>query len=390
MKKAEAAIPNVLLRDEREKHHWTQEELAERLGTTSISISRWESGITLPSRHFRKKLCDLFGKSEHELQLRVVAPLAGARPTAEQESETGDHEGPHPSSTPPLRHVVSAFVFNEPLSEPGELYGRRRERETLMSRTCRKASTSIIGPRRIGKTWLVDYLRLVAPVELGHRFRVGYLDATMSSCGTIAGFTREALDALGLPVSDDPRGPNHHRSAPAPTLYSHVHEGLIDLEKGLKALKSKNNVPVLCIDEFEGLSNRQEFTLDFFRALRAMAHMFRLVLVVVSKQPLSVVVGKDVETSGFFNIFEQLTLKPFHIEEAREFIETKGVQAGFSPQEQDLLWHYGQEHEQEWPPLRLQLVGKLLLEEREHVGYTGHNHTQFEQQLREKYREVMY
>jgi len=167
-------------------------------------------------------------------------------------------------------------------------------------------------------------------------------------------------------------------------------KGLISLEKGFKTLKAKGIVPVLCIDEFEGFGNRAEFTLDFFRALRAMTQKFDLVLVTVSRSPLSTIVGKDVETSGFFNIFDPLTLEPFDIHDAGEFIQAKGKQANFTEQEYQCMWKYGEESVQEWPPLRLQLVGKMLIADRRQSSVGDPIYWQkFEQRLEDVYRGVV-
>ena len=54
------------LRQERERHAWTQSEVAERTGTTQITVSRWENGITVPSPYYRQRLGELFGKSMEE------------------------------------------------------------------------------------------------------------------------------------------------------------------------------------------------------------------------------------------------------------------------------------------------------------------------------------
>ena len=371
MKKPEEATPKYLLRNMREGQGWTQEELAEKIGTTGVTISRWESGVTFPSRYFRKRLSTLYGKSIQELGL--LQEEVENRAQEEQEPSANSFHITENSSTDvaSLARPGPIFLFNEPLPAPEELYGRRSVREILISRTYRKASTSIIGPRRSGKTWLVQYLQYISAHELGKRFAVKYLDATMPSCSTINGFVAEVLEEFELPSSKS-------------------HQGLVALEKGLKMLKAKNIVPVLCIDEFEGFGNRDEFTLDFFRALRAMTQKFDLVLVAISRSPLHAIVGKDVETSGFFNIFEPLTLEPFDVSEAGEFIQAKGRQANFIELEYQCIWKYGEESEHEWPPLRLQLVGKMLLADR---GQSAHNSAfwqKFEQRLEDVYRGVVY
>jgi TIR domain len=46
----------------------------------------------------------------------------------------------------------NVFLFNERLLDPKEFFGRKNDRITLLDRSSRGASTSIVGPRRIGKT----------------------------------------------------------------------------------------------------------------------------------------------------------------------------------------------------------------------------------------------
>ncbi len=65
--------PISRLKQERERRAWTQSELAERIGTTQINVSRWETGITTPSPYYRQRLGELFGKSIQELGLIPVS-----------------------------------------------------------------------------------------------------------------------------------------------------------------------------------------------------------------------------------------------------------------------------------------------------------------------------
>jgi len=70
--------PNERLRRARYERGWTQAELAEKVDTTFESVSRWERGIKVPGANYRKKLCDVFGKTAEELGF-LVDP--GAPPT---------------------------------------------------------------------------------------------------------------------------------------------------------------------------------------------------------------------------------------------------------------------------------------------------------------------
>jgi class 3 adenylate cyclase/tetratricopeptide (TPR) repeat protein len=88
VKKAAQATPNRQLRQERELRCWSQLEVADQIGTTSLNVSRWERGITFPTAHFRQELCTLFGKSAGELGLL-------------QDKTTDRYESFPPHSSPP-------------------------------------------------------------------------------------------------------------------------------------------------------------------------------------------------------------------------------------------------------------------------------------------------
>ncbi|MFL5653828.1 MAG: tetratricopeptide repeat protein, partial [Ktedonobacteraceae bacterium] len=85
------------LRQERERHAWTQSEVAERTGTTQITVSRWENGITVPSPYYRQRLGELFGKSMEELGFIPAS-------TRERNAEITTFSGTSdlPTSPPPL------------------------------------------------------------------------------------------------------------------------------------------------------------------------------------------------------------------------------------------------------------------------------------------------
>lgn len=57
----------TVIRDHRRAANVTQEQLAERLGVTCQSVSRWECGLTYPDIEFLPLLADLFGITLDEL-----------------------------------------------------------------------------------------------------------------------------------------------------------------------------------------------------------------------------------------------------------------------------------------------------------------------------------
>src|SRR5712691_575722 len=55
------------LRSERERHNWSQEQLAQKIGTTSLTINRWEHDKAFPRPSHRAELCRVFNKSPEVL-----------------------------------------------------------------------------------------------------------------------------------------------------------------------------------------------------------------------------------------------------------------------------------------------------------------------------------
>src|SRR5260370_22807918 len=58
-----------LLKVEREKRGWSLAKLAEVLGTTARTVSRWEQGLAVPYPYYREQLCILYDKTAEELGL---------------------------------------------------------------------------------------------------------------------------------------------------------------------------------------------------------------------------------------------------------------------------------------------------------------------------------
>ncbi len=268
-------------------------------------------------------------------------------------TSTASAQLPQPAPTP-----ASIFQFNVPLKDPAQFYGRAFERTKLITRIKNGSATAIAGERRIGKTWLLRYIQLVTPnhPSLGPAYRVGYLSGSNAKCKTLAGFVTEALQELKLPVQ--------------PTAQFST------LAQAVKDLSAQNLVSVLCIDEFEGFDNQQEFGLSFVEGLRSMSQDDGLVLILAGKKRL-VEIGKDLTgtTSPFFNIIEQLTLKPFTLKDAEAFATDKATQANFSDDERVFLLEnaaiYDANGNKTWPSLRLQLTGQMMLDDRQQANDTN-------------------
>jgi transcriptional regulator with XRE-family HTH domain len=66
------SLPNQKLRYERERRGWSQQDVADKVGTTPLNVGRWERGVTLPGPHFLQKLSEVFKKNMQELGLAAT------------------------------------------------------------------------------------------------------------------------------------------------------------------------------------------------------------------------------------------------------------------------------------------------------------------------------
>ena len=54
----------------REKHGWTQSQLAEKMAVGVSTVRSWESGTRFPSLVYRSRLCDVFDMTLEQLGLQ--------------------------------------------------------------------------------------------------------------------------------------------------------------------------------------------------------------------------------------------------------------------------------------------------------------------------------
>jgi len=79
--------PRNRLITERYRHGWSQQEVADLIGTTRLNVSRWERNMTNPGPYFRRQLCELFKTDETELGLIPEPILSGGEATPWQQQQ---------------------------------------------------------------------------------------------------------------------------------------------------------------------------------------------------------------------------------------------------------------------------------------------------------------
>lgn len=198
--------PRWRLSEERTQRKWSQQEVADLIGTTYVNISRWERGITRPNPYFRRKLCALFDKSEQELDLGVEARFSASHGGEAEKATAGiaSTDGASSSEAIPKGVLYDSAI---PLKTAIALIGRDSELSQIKQRLHNGGSvalTALNGLPGVGKTALS--ITLAHDPEIREHFRDGILWAglgphpnisgMLSRWGTLLGVSANAVTAM--------------------------------------------------------------------------------------------------------------------------------------------------------------------------------------------------
>lgn len=228
---------------------------------------------------------------------------------------------------------------------PDQFVGRRAELRQIfagleVAHTGQMQSFSVVGPRRIGKSSLLFFIakRYAQHLSAPHKFRFAYIELPSAECKSLDGLVNKMLRELGAAAND-------HESP------------LVRFEHAITALKANGIYPVVCMDEFEELTDqRDEFPHDVYDSWRHLMNQNAIAFITASKSPLIKLARTHGYTSPFFNIFTHLPLGELTDEQARELI-ARGANCDrpFTPTEQNNALLLAGNH-----PYKLQLIGSLL------------------------------
>jgi hypothetical protein len=228
---------------------------------------------------------------------------------------------------------------------PGFFVGRTQQLRRIYScleiaNTGQLQSVSVVGPHRIGRSSLLNYVAetydkfLQSPAA----YRFAYISPHDANCHTVAEFLCRVLDDLDLP------------------LHTHHQVTLQEFQDAINLLNQGGIHPVICVDEFEELLNSNSFSNEFFDVLRHLMSESALAFVIASTEPLSELVSPDKYTSPFFNIFTITEIGEFTAEEASLLIQRgHDCDRKFSEFETLRMRDLAGRH-----PYKLQLAGSLI------------------------------
>jgi len=213
--------------------------------------------------------------------------------------------------------LVNPFHTTEPIRDPADFYGRKRELRRVFELVEKGACVNVIGERRSGKTSL---LYQIAHPQVQARYLLqGERGPFIYLIGGLVppepqGFYFEVLRAL---------------KEKEPSLPFELQDGKareMELRQALETL-SPRRLTIL-IDEFEYIARNPQFPLRFFGFLRGLSLQYNLSFVIATGKRLVDSCPQEVATSPFANIFTAVEIGSFTEEEFQEFLACNGERTG--------------------------------------------------------------
>ncbi|MEW6735593.1 MAG: protein kinase [Acidobacteriota bacterium] len=209
--------------------------------------------------------------------------------------------------------MKNPYLNRVAIRDTNQFYGRRKELARIFSRigASRPQSVAIVGERRIGKSSLLNYI--YAPEVRAQQLDGGagyiflFMDLQQKRYPSIENFFAELLkllaDALGEPM----------QAAGA---------DFDAIRKVFSELHRRHYKLIILFDEFDAITTNHVFNLDFFAFLRSAANNYDVAYITSSARDLQVLCHTDqIADSPFFNIFTNVYLRPFTLEEAAILIQ---------------------------------------------------------------------
>ena len=238
--------------------------------------------------------------------------------------------------------IVNPFTYGNPISDPMHFFGRQREVEQIFSRlrNVEFESSSLVGERRIGKTSLLNYLtHSTVRGSYGldpDKYLFVYVDLQMVDKDTtptrlwqrlLRQIARCCYDAEVKQVLEEIR-----------QMQAIDNFTLADL---FDSMDEKDQHVVFLLDEFENVTENQNFDPAFFYGLRSLATHHNLSLITSSRRELIELCHSEaIRSSPFFNIFANINLLLFTKNEAWDLISKSliGTGVSFNDAEIDLMF----------------------------------------------------
>jgi hypothetical protein len=229
--------------------------------------------------------------------------------------------------------VENPFNFKEPVRDPAFFFGRRDEVRRILDFLRISQCVSLVGPARIGKTSLLNYVshpRVLSEHGLDEsEWLFAYVD-----CRELADKDREQVfDYIGTQIKQQVTPPDSVTAGHV-TCLANLEDICGDLDP------SGSKLLVIVLDTFESLIRNEQFDPNLSVNLRSLNTNFDVAFLTASEEPLHDLERRHfddmTDTSPFSNIFTLVPLRPLDEGESRALLKHYFALAGLTLPDQDV------------------------------------------------------
>lgn len=229
--------------------------------------------------------------------------------------------------------IMNPFEYGKPITDPARFFGRQSELIRIRDGCYQMRSISIVGERRVGKSSL---LRLFTIPEFIKKFNFGdkYIFCFYDFQG-IEDITQEQFWIWVLAELIEKVQEKNLQTSIKTVLEAKSFDN-ISLRRLFEKLRSKNLI--FLFDEFETILQNLNLTKPFYGHLRYLTQNCPVVFITATSRELVYhCIDDDTKTSPFFNIFDNLVVKPFEDKECRDLVQTYLQESGISFTESEIV-----------------------------------------------------
>jgi len=241
---------------------------------------------------------------------------------------------------PVIKAVENPYFNRTAIKEPKYFFGRKDEVNYIMSLLRNTQSCSIVGPRRIGKSSLINYVSN-SKILNGHGLNPeNYIFVQIDLEGlaelTQSEFFSMIIEEIRNRISDAELRKRMEG------LLEKDNIRFLDLKNIIKDITDLGKSVIFLLDEFELITSNKNLDCNFFSGLRNLANTYNVGYITASHDPLlELTLSQETLGSPFFNFFTQINLGLMDDSAAHELI-TEPLQSysvNFSNEVIDFIKH---------------------------------------------------
>lgn len=222
---------------------------------------------------------------------------------------------------PPPQALLNPYFNRIAIKDPKYFFGREEEVHYIMSLLRNTQSCSIVGPRRIGKSSLINY---ISHPEVIKKYGLGpdefiFVSIDLEGLGelTQSDFFQIMVEELRNRITDDELRRRMETVLEKETIR------FLDLKNIIKNISDSGKKIIFLLDEFELITNNENLDCNFFSGLRNLANSYNVGYITASHTPLlDLTFSKETLGSPFFNFFSQIDLSLVKKDEVQDIIIT--------------------------------------------------------------------